>query len=293
MKKADLLIDQKCSLGEGPIWIADEQKLYWVDILGKKIFSANSSGEDIIAYDFPDYVSNIYDTDSPGILIVALSDGLHIWDTEKHEVKPYALFENYNPELRTNDGFCDPNGNLWIGTMALTEEDEKGTLYMLDANKEWHEMLTNVSISNGIRANTSGNEIYYIDTPTHLIRQFNFSQSENTWTFGKNLSEIDNAKGHPDGMAMDTNGNFWVALWDGNCVVCIDPSNGKIIDEVAVDAPHVSACIFGGKNLSTLFITTARKDMSDEELEQFPSAGGIFKIELGISGSETYKVRLT
>lgn len=292
MKTAKLLIDQQCKLGEGPIWIPSHQRLYWVDILGHKIYSALEDGTSVLSYDFPTYVSNIYESTDSNTLIIALADGLYTWKVDQHQWEVLAKFEEEDPELRTNDGFCDPNGNLWIGTMALSEEEGLGDLWLLDEDKKWHKMLPHTSISNGIRCTESGEHIYYIDTPTHQVRKFTFSHENKSWVLDKVVFEIDPSVGHPDGMAIDVNGNLWIALWDGEAVICVDPESGQMIDQIKVPAPHVTACIFGGKNRNTLYITTAQKDMTEQELKAFPHAGGIFAITLDQEGRSNYKKAL-
>lgn len=292
MKKAVSIVSSQCSLGEGPIWDDQRQKIFWVDILGKAVHSADENGDGHKVFQTPDYVSNIFLTEGGDELILCLPDAFYLWNPEKNTLKKWVELPEYDPEIRTNDGFCDIHGNLWIGTMALSELPNLGKLYMLDNDNQWHLMLDKTSISNGIRCAPDGRTYYYIDTPTQLIRKFEFDPAAKTWEFQKNVAHISPEMGHPDGMSMDSEGGLWISLWNGYGVYHLDPDTGKVEKRIDVAAPQVSANIFGGKNMDQLLITTARKELSEETLTEYPLTGDLFKIDLDVKGGATYRRKL-
>lgn len=282
-------VSSQCALGEGPIWDDQREQIFWVDILGNAVHWSNEDGMDHQSFQTPDYVSNIFLTKEGDDLILCLPDAFYLWNPESKNLKKWIEMPDYDPHVRTNDGFCDIHGNLWIGTMALSEKPKLGKLYLLDADQNWHTMLDETSISNGIRCSSDGTTYYYIDTPTQLIREFRFDSDAITWEFVRNVIEIPVEEGHPDGMSMDAEGRLWVSLWNGYGVVCVDPEKGEVVDRVEVAAPQVSANIFGGKNQDRLFITTARKELSESKLDAYPLTGDLFYVPMNVTGSETYR----
>ena len=289
MRIAESIIPSRSALGEGPIWDDQRQEIFWVDILGKMVHRADENGQNHKTFLTPDYVSNIFLTENGNDLILCLPDAYYLWNLDTEKLDKWVDMPDYDPGVRTNDGFCDVHGNLWIGTMALSEKPDLGKLYVLDNNKKWHVMLDEVSVSNGIRCLPDGETFYYIDTPTQLVREYRFDPETITWEFIRNVIEIPTDMGYPDGMSMDEEGRLWVSLWNGYGIVCVDPVTGKIVERIDVPAPQVSANIFGGKDSNQLFITTARKSLSNNKLEEYPLTGDLFHVSMDVKGGETYR----
>lgn len=286
---AQSIVSSQCALGEGPIWDDQRQQIFWVDILGKSVHRANEDGQNHEVFPTPDYVSNIFLSKQGDELILCLPDALYLWNPESGTLNKWVDMPDYDQSIRTNDGLCDVHGNLWIGTMAVSEESSLGKLYMLDNDQKWHLMLPETSISNGLRCMPDGKTYYYIDTPTQLIREFSFDPDAKSWKYIRKAFWISAAEGHPDGMSMDDQGHLWVSLWNGYGVICVDPQSGEIMDRIKVEAPQVSANIFGGKDRNRMYITTARKLLSDDVLEGYPLTGDLFEITLDVKGGETYR----
>lgn len=292
MRKAETLIASQNALGEGPVWDDQRKKIFWVDILGKKVHRAAEDGSEHEVFDTPDYVSNIFLTRQGEELILCLPDAFYLWNPENERLKKWLEMPHYDSAIRTNDGFCDPHGNLWIGTMALSEKPNLGNLYMLDTHMNWHTMLPRTSISNGIRCCPEGRDFYYIDTPTQLIRKFRFDPDHQTWEFVRNVAYISPEDGHPDGMSMDENGDLWISLWNGYGIIRLNTETGEFTKEVEVAAPQVSANIFGGEDGNQLFITTARKLLAENTLAKYPETGNLFTVRTEVRGSETFRRKL-
>ncbi len=149
-------------------------------------------------------------------------------------------------------------------------------------------MIENVSISNGIVWSLDSDKMYYIDTPTQKVMVYDFNIETGEISNPKIAIEVSSDLGAPDGMTIDEEGNLWIALWGGSAVGCWNPESGELLRTVEVPAKNVTSCAFGGDNLETLYITTARTSTSDEELEKYPNAGGVFKTNPGVKGIKAF-----
>jgi sugar lactone lactonase YvrE len=144
--------------------------------------------------------------------------------------------------------------------------------------------LDSISISNGIVWTKDKKTMYYIDTPTLEIKAFDYDDVTGAISNPRVAVQVNDSLGYPDGMAIDENDKLWVGMWNGNAVICFDPITGEMVSKIEVPAHNVTSCAFGGKNLDTLYITTAREDMSDEEHAKYPLAGSLFKAVPGVKG---------
>jgi sugar lactone lactonase YvrE len=145
-------------------------------------------------------------------------------------------------------------------------------------------MIENVSVSNGIAWSPDSAKMYYIDTPTHEVKEYDYNNVSGEISSPKVAIEISPDLGYPDGMTIDEEGNLWIALWGGSAVGCWNPKTGKLVRKIEVPAKNVTSCAFGDDDLGTLYITTARTGTTDEELKKYPNAGGVFKTVPGVKG---------
>ena len=148
-----------------------------------------------------------------------------------------------------------------------------------------------VTISNGIVWTSDKKTMYYIDTPTSTIKEFDYNNETGEISNGKIAVKIPIKLGFPDGMTIDEENMLWVGMWNGNAVIRFNPKTGKVISKVEVPAHNITSCAFGGENLEMLYITSARVDMTEEELIKYPLAGSLFKVNPGVKGvkSNFYK----
>ena len=131
--------------------------------------------------------------------------------------------------------------------------------------------------------------MYYIDSPTRRVDAFDFEVDSGSLSNRRTAFEIPEGMGFPDGMAIDADDKLWVALWNGSCVGRFDPLTGRLLARVDVPAPFTSACAFGGPNRDRLYITSARKGMSDDALQQYPLSGGLFYADVNVPGAPLNK----
>ena len=154
----------------------------------------------------------------------------------------------------------------------------------MDTDHTVHRRLENVTISNGIVWTGDRRTMYYIDSPTCRVDAFDYDVDSGELSNRRTAVEVPQALGWPDGMAIDEDDNVWIAMWAGNAVTHWDPRTGKQLGVVEVPASQVTSCAFGGPNLDELYITCARIDLSEEQLQKEPHAGGLFKASPGVRG---------
>ena len=280
---AKLLYKTELILGEGPHWHAGWNKFLYVDIEGRKVGRI-------------DPITRIAEERSVGKrvgmvvpinehkLIIALEDAIVAFDFEMGEQRQLIQIEADKPGNRSNDGKCDAAGRLWVGTMSMKEELKKGALYCFDGSLK--KKLNDISISNGICWSKDNSTMYFIDSLDYHIKAYDFEVSTGNISNGRVIVEIREPGYTPDGMTIDDEGMLWVAMWGGGCVHRYNPVNGWLIGKVDVPAINVTSCAFGGENMQTLAITTARVGLSKDQLEQYPLSGSLFYLDTGIKGDE-------
>lgn len=285
--KVELVLDKQSDLGEGAIWNHKTGELMWVNITGEilNFFSPelNNNKEMFTGQ----MIGTVVPAES-GLVMVALQNGIYQFDPETGTKKHIANPEEGIEGNRFNDGKCDPAGRLWAGTMNMNGKKEAGTLYRLDPDSTIHAMIENVSISNGIVWSPDAKKMYYIDTPTRKVMAWDYNNTTGDISNPQTAVEVPSEMGSPDGMTIDADGNIWVALWGGAAVGCWNPETGKLLSTIDVPAKNVTSCAFGDEDLGTLYITTARQSTTDEELEKYPHAGGLFKTRPGVKGMEAF-----
>lgn len=282
------MIDSKSTLGEGPSWDEKEKLLYWVDILQKKIYQFNPGSNENKEVLLDKLVGAIAPKQDGGV-VLALQDGFYSYDFHTEILKEIHKPEKHLQNNRFNDGKCDPAGRFWAGTMDIDAKEGAGSLYMLDEQYKISKKLDNLSISNGIAWSPDNKYMYFIDTPTKQIVRYDYDNTTGNISNPKVVVSFIKEIGFPDGMTIDQEGMLWVAQWGGYGVSRWDPTNSKLLDFIKVPAANVTSCVFGGENLNELYITTARIGTTDEDLEKYPNAGGLFKLKTNIKGGPTYQ----
>ncbi len=278
----ELIFDAKATLGEGPAWDAKTQTLYWLDILGKRVYAGMellAQLDDLIGCLAPRRDGNL-------ILCTRISFA----DLEPATGK-LTILHTETSELDTNrfnDGKCDPAGRFLAGTMDMNETDPNGSFYSFDGRAAT-KLFSNVTISNGLAWSPDHKTFYYIDTPTKEIRAFDYDVPSGQIANPRVAVRIPDGIGWPDGMTSDAQGNLWIAMWGGAQVTRWDPNTGKLLEQIPMPVLQPSSCVFGGRNMNELYVTSARKGMSEAELNQYPLSGGLFKVETKIEGMPTFE----
>lgn len=269
------------------MWHAKRGSFFWVDIQGKRLHEYNWLQKTAQLWTI-DHRPSLIVTDTNNRIVVAVQAGIYYFDPVNGSLEWLLDLEKDAPDHRTNDGRCDSEGRLWIGTMQVAFEPGAGTLYCIDTDLTIEAKLKEVTISNGIAWSPDNKRMYYIDTPTRKIQSFLFDAKRGTITFEKIAVTIPPGIGKPDGMAIDEEGMLWVAQWGGAGVYRYNPESGMLLSKIEVAAQQVSSCAFGGPLLDQLIITTATDDLSDENLAKYPDSGNVFIASPGVRGVPSY-----
>ena len=281
--KAELILDAKAILAEGPVWDAQERKLWWVDIPGRVLhqFDPDVGSDQSVASGLE--IGCISPRTSGG-LILGLPDGFATFSPESEQLEELAPVEADDPTTRMNDGKCDERGRFWAGTMAYDARPEAGSLYRLTPDGRVRKMLSGVTISNGLDWSPDGGTLYYIDSLAGGVDAFDFDADAGEIDGRRRVVEIPNEDGIPDGMTVDVDGNLWVALYGGAAVRCYRP-DGTLEGLIPLPVTQVTSCAFAGDDLGDLYITTASQELTEADRREQPSAGGIFRCRPGVIGS--------
>ena len=272
-----------CELGEGPVWDDRKDELLWVDVHQHHLhfLATNGSREthsfnQMISFALP-CLDDSY--------IIGLQEGIFRYHRNTKDLAEIHNPEVHLPSNRFNDGKCDPFGNVWAGTMSLDLQANQGSLYKMDQNLHITKQFGPVSISNGLAWNQELKRMYYVDSPSRTIYSWEYDESTESLDAPLNTFQTPKEMGFPDGMTIDQEGMLWIAHWDGGCVGRWHPELGQLITKVDIPAPRVTSCTFGAKEMTTLYVTTARVELSQEQLSQFPLSGSVFAIDTNTKGS--------
>ncbi len=286
-----VVLNIKADLGEGAFWNQRENLLWWIDIEKGMLHKYNPVDGTDKEYKMGRRIGTVVPSES-GKALVALEDGLNFFDPATGDFSFIADPDAGIPDMRYNDGKCDPSGRLWVGGMGMGRDSRnKASLYRLDHDLKTNKMLDSITCSNGICWSPDKTKMYYIDTPTMKVRVFDYDDNSGDISNGKTLVDVPQGMGSPDGMTIDSEGNLWVCMWGGACVACFDPETGELLRKINVPAANVTSCAFGGKDLKTLFITTASISMSPDVAARFPLAGNLFAIDLEVAGVPAFFFR--
>ena len=270
--KLELIFYSGTTLLEGPCWDVEEQVLYCVSIEQNLIYRVNPNSGNVTS--FP--------TDGPVGCAVYRGNNI-LWSAEKEgifetHVKTGRRTFLFQPEtdlnMRFNDGKLDPAGRFLFGTMGYKQEKPGfGRVYSYDG-KSCKVLIEGTTISNGIAFSIDNSYLYFIDTPTKKVAQYQYNLETGEATFDRFIIEF-TEEGWPDGMCADIDGMLWVAEWEGGKVCKWNPNTGKKLSEIKLPCKRVTSCCLGGPNNEYLFITTAK---DDNELDIL--GGALFKYKL-------------
>eukprot|EP00759_Apiculatamorpha_spiralis_P052405 PhF_6_TR5687/c0_g1_i1/m.8387 len=283
------------ALGEGPVWDFRTNSLVWVDITGKRFHIHNCTTKVTETFPVSERVGFLTLTEDPDILLLGLLTGFTLYrlstETETLWLHPEPLMSGKN---RLNDGKVDPCGRCVAGTMDLGHSASVGSLYTLIATtsgpsiRSHDSVIGRVAISNGLDWSDDGNTFYYVDSLRHRVEEYRYNLASGE-VIGPSRTVCEVNQGFPDGMTMDAQGRLWLAVWDASEVLCIDPGQtgeSAIVGRIPMPVARPSATTFGGDDLGTLFITTAKDEAG--------VGGDVYSIRIpGVSGRRTNLFRLT
>nr|WP_163500262.1 SMP-30/gluconolactonase/LRE family protein [Halomonas socia] len=286
------------SLGESPLWSEARQTLYWVDINRGTIYAwhpgSGAPPETITLEEKVGCIALCEDgllaSMSPGIVRLRLPfDGrlerLAANPEWKQEGKKEGREERQEGQgNRFNDGRCDPAGRFWVGTIDAEERHPTAALYCLESG-ELVRRQAKLGIANGLAFSPDQRWLYHTDSLTRRILRYPFDAASGATGAPQTWVDLNvlGLPGVPDGAAVDSEGCYWSALYDGGRVVRFSPQ-GELLAEIEVPCPHPTMPAFGGRDLRTLYITTATQHLDGEGRARWPAAGSLLSVTLDVPG---------
>ncbi len=276
------------ALGEGPHWSEQKQTLYWVDIVNPALQSVAIGPTGALdsttlrRHPLGEMTGVVVPAHAGGFL-AASESGIVALDSQINAT-PIAAPESDRPDNRFNDGKCDSRGRLWASSLSMKGEKAQASLWRIDPDHTVTRMIDDIDIGNGLGWNDEETVFYFTDSGKATIYRFVFDIDTGTLSERSVFAGPDESRaGVPDGLAVDEEGHVWSAQWDGACVIRYAP-DGSIDRIVQVPAHRPTSCAFGGKDGSTLFVTSARVGLDDAQLAEAPLSGSVFAIESGTRG---------
>ncbi len=272
--------DVDAQLGEGALWHAATRSVYFVDIKGRRIHRCAADGSDRRSWDAPGQPGFIV-PDAGGGLVCALEDGLYRFDEASGAFTLLRKVEDDLPGNRFNDGHVDAGGNLWFGSMDDGQAQATGSLYRLGRDGVLARADDGYVITNGPAISPDGRTLYHTDTP--LRRVYAFDLREDGRLADKRVFLQLPEGSRPDGMAVDSEGHVWIALFGAGRIERYLAS-GRIVGAVHFPCTNITKLAFGGDDLRTAYVTTAWKGLSEGQRREQPLAGALFAFRVDTPG---------
>lgn len=272
---ATRLTDSLCYHGEGPHWSDSWGGLRYVDMLAGDYLHLQQDGSVTRTASGSSVVACVRPRRGGGA-VLGIEKGFALEDADG---TIHPLPDLWDEDVRMNEGAVAPDGSFLCGSMAYDKGEGRAAMWRLDPQREATRIATGLTISNGLAFTADGTLAYYVDTPTGRVDVLDWDP-EHGLTQRRRFADLTEEEGHPDGLTLDSDGRVWVAMNGAGRVLGLDHL-GEIAERVEVGARQVTACAFGGDELATLFITTSREDLAEDE---DPAAGSLFSAEVGARG---------
>ena len=280
----ELMADYRCETGEGPLWHPMERQVYWSDIPQGRIFRLNpfSRRHEQI---YEGRIVGGYTIQSDGSLLLFMDRGsVAVWRDGKLE---YLVNEmEGETDNRFNDVAADPAGRVFCGTMPT--DTRSATLYRMDTDGSMTTVLEGVGLSNGIGFSPDQKQMYYTDSLARKIYIFDYDIDSGDVTNQRVFVETPDDGSIPDGMTVDAEGYVWGARWDGSSLYRYNPDGEQVV-QIQFPAKKISSVIFGGVDLTDIYVTTAG---GGNKAEEGPGAGGLFRLNVGVQGKPEFLSRV-
>ncbi|KQT35221.1 gluconolaconase [Sphingomonas sp. Leaf412] len=268
--------DRRDTLGEGPMWSARENAVYWVDILGRRLNRLSLADAAVATWDMPDVVCWVIErAGAPGFVAGIGRRFVHL-SLDPLAIEPIAAPEDDRDGNRFNDAKADAAGRIWAGSMPFTCDRPTGSLYRLDIDGTATRVDDGYTIPNGPAVSPDGAFLLQTDTARDTIYRYAI-RDDGSLADRTPFVVFEDGWGHPDGMTFDVDGGLWVACWGGSCVTRFTP-DGRVDRRIALPASQVTSCTFAGPALDRMFVTSAA-DGVDEE-----AGGCLFEVDPGCRG---------
>ena len=294
-------------LGESPFWHPHEGTLYWVDIPARQVkrLAADGSTE---TWDMPSEPGCIAPVERGGLMF-ALRDGVYLASAWQAPVEPVVRFNHDTATMRFNDGKADPEGRFWAGTMYEPRDLRRAELYCIDLRPEngnggmpvVQSKAHNAIVANGLAWSPDAKALYWADTAHHIIHAWKWDAQANAMQDHRVFHQFEGKPpgwtpgspgygGRPDGAAVDVDGNYWCAMFEGQCLLKLSPA-GHVLETIEVPVRCPTMPCFGGADLRTLYVTSASDKRPPDELAALPLSGHVIATRVDVPGLPVNFVR--
>jgi L-arabinonolactonase len=285
MTAIECVVDAKALLGEAACWDAAEQCLWWLDIYAHTLHRYQPARRYAATFPAPAAAGSLAIREQGG-LVVAMGSGFYFFDPGTGQFTLAADVPNISANTRMNDGRTDRQGRFWAGTefeAAGLPPRAVGALYCLDSNLRCRQMLDGIVCSNGLAWSPDSRTMYFTDSGTPFVWAWNFDAATGEMENRRVFIDLSSFNGVGDGATVDADGCYWLTMPFRGQVRRYDP-DGRLMQTICLPTDTPTCCEFGGKDLSTLYVTTATLRRSAQELQNQPLAGGLFAIDPGCRG---------
>ena len=280
---AKSVLASRAVLGEGDCWIAQEERLYRVDILRCEVHRFDPvTGRDEMRL-APSQVTLVQPT-TRGDLVLGTLEGIARMNFDTGILTPLCDPEKNLSGNRFNDGKPDPAGRLFLGSMAYERTAKTANLWRIEPDLSFSKIIGLAGNSNGLGWSPDEKTFYWTDTRAGCVFAFDYDRASGDICNRRVALEVDQAVGRPDGLTVDAEGFLWTALWGGFGVARWNPANGELVEKVTCPAPYVTCPSFGGPSLDVLYFTTAQKGSAEMKAATEAEAGNIFAAQPGVQG---------
>lgn len=292
--RIEIALDARNGVGEGPFWDERDEALWWVDITGRSVQRWQPGSGERQSWPMPDFPSAVVPRERGGA-VVALRDGLYFMDPGTGGLELFCRPDADRPGNRSNEAKCGPAGDLWLGTMGNNLQPDgspramtgaTGALYRVLADGSFTREVDGVGLSNTLAWTDGGGTLLFGDTLTNVISTFAVRDDGRLGARG--VFSDARVPGHCDGSAIDGQGFVWNARFSGSCLIRFAP-DGQVDRIIELPVTNPTSCCFGGKDLKTLYVTSARFGLSPEQIGRNPVEGALLAVHTDSVGTPSVR----
>lgn len=284
------VLDVCAELGECPVWSAEEQALYWVDILAPSLNRFDPASGTNHSWPMSEAIGS-FGLREQGGAVVALKSGFYLFDFDSGELSFIINPEQDWPGTRFNDGKVSPDGRFWAGTMDDVKLSRPiGSLYRLNPDGSCRRMVEGLIVSNGLAWSADGRTLFHSDSKGKTLYAYDYDPASGDIANRRVVARPGEETGRPDGGATDVEGYYWSAGISAGVLNRWAP-DGRLDRQIKLPCAAPTCVAFGGPDLKTLYITSTRHGLPDEKLAASPLSGSIFALDVGVAGVPVAKFK--